>query len=139
MGGSGIAAILRSLLLWLLFILAESFQGGLRRWLFGPQVAAAVHVASVLAGVAMIFAITWFGWRWMRLRSAAAALSVGVFWVALTTAFDLALGRMLGASWAALAADYDPRRGGVMAIGLLAMAVTPWTVARLKAGAPSAD
>ena len=133
MPGYSIAALLRALLLWLLFILAESAQGALRRLMLGPQVQIAVHLASVLVGVGVIFAATWFGWRWLRLRSVGAALATGVLWAALTLGFELGIGRVLGASWDALATDYDPRRGGAMAAGLLAMALTPWAIGRIKA------
>lgn len=120
-------------MLWLVFIVAESAQGALRRILVSPRVELAAHQLSVLLGVAVIFAITWLGWRWMRLRSARGALATGVLWVILTLAFEIGLGRALGASWEALAADYDPRRGGLMIVGLLAMALTPWVVGRLRA------
>ncbi len=132
MGGAGLATLVRALLLWLLFILTESVQGALRRWLLGPQVEFAIQLVSIAAGVAVIFGITWFGWRWLRLRSAGGALATGAFWAALTLAFEAGLAHRLGGSWEGLAADYDPRRGGVMAVGLLAMALTPWTVRALK-------
>ena len=41
------------------------------------------------------------------------------------------VGRRLG--WARIAADYDLLHGGLMPLGLLAMALTPWAVRRLKA------
>ncbi len=132
MVGTGVAALLRALFLWLLFILVESLQGALRHWLLGPEMEIAMRLASVTAGVAVIFAVTWFGWSWLRPRSYGAALATGALWAVLTLAFETGLGRLQGVSWDRLAADYDPRRGGFMAIGLLAMALTPWAVGRLK-------
>ncbi|HZZ30617.1 MAG TPA: hypothetical protein VFE10_01380 [Phenylobacterium sp.] len=133
MFGFSLTAFLRALLLWLLFVLAESAQGALRRLLFRPEIELAMRQISVALGVAVIFAITWLAWRWLRLRSAGAALTTGVLWVGLTAVFEIGLGRLLGASWDILAADYDPRHGGFMALGLLAMALIPWAVWRIKA------
>ena len=130
--GGVLVPLLRALLLWAVFILAESVQGALRRWWLGPQMEIAMRLVPVAAGVGLIFAITWFGWRFLRLRDARAMLATGALWAALTLTFEIALGRILGVAWDALDADYDPSRGGMMAVGLLAMALTPWAVGRLK-------
>jgi hypothetical protein len=125
--------ILRALLVWLLIVAAESVQGGLRRMLFDPDVEFVVRQVSVLTGALVIFAITWACIRWLRIRSAVGALGVGMLWVALTLAFEIVVGRALGLSWARIASDYDLLHGGLMPLGLLAMALTPWAVRRLEA------
>ena len=124
--------LIRALAVWLLFILAESVQGTLRRLLFRPETEFLVRQVSVLVGALVLFAITWFCLRWMRLRTGAGALAVGMLWVALTLAFELALGRLVGADWDRVLADYDLLHGGLMPLGLLAMALTPWLVRRLR-------
>lgn len=125
--------IIRALLVWLLIVAAESVQGGLRRMLFDPDVEFVVRQVSVLTGALIIFAITWACIRWLRIRSAGGALGVGVLWVALTLAFEIVIGRVLGLSWARIASDYDLLHGGLMPLGLLAMALTPWAARRLEA------
>ena len=134
MPAGGLAALLRALIVWLLFIVAESAQGALRRTLLAPDVQLAARQVGVLIGALLIFALTWAAWRWLRVRTAAGALAVGLAWAGLTAAFDLGLGRWTGASWPDLAADYDPGRGGLMGAGLAAMALTPWLVRRLRTG-----
>lgn len=124
--------LLRALGIWLLIIAAESVQGGLRRLLLSPEMDFAVRQASVLVAALVIFAITWACLRWMRIRTAAGALGVGVLWVALTLAFELLLGRALGLGWERMLEDYDLLHGGLMPLGLLAMALTPWVVHRLQ-------
>lgn len=119
------AALIRAAVIWLLFILAESVQGALRRALFGPEVEWTIRQASVGLGVAILFAIAWFAIPWMRLRHAAAALAAGLGWAVMTVGFEIGLGRLTGVSWTTIASDYDPRYGGMMAIGLLAMMVAP--------------
>lgn len=118
-------SIIRAVVVWLLFILAESVQGVLRRVVFGPEVDWMIRQASVGLGVAVLFAIAWFATPWMRLRNAAAALAVGLGWALTTLAFEIGFGRLTGAAWETIASDFDPRRGGMMALGLLAMAIAP--------------
>jgi hypothetical protein len=134
-----IASLVRAVLVWMLFILAESVQGALRRTLVSPGVEMLVRQSSVVVGVVLIFAITWFAMRWLRIRSNAGALAVGVFWVALTVAFEVVLGRVMGAPWSRILGDYDLSQGSLMPLGLLAMALTPWMVRRLQRRRPAAD
>ena len=126
-------AILRALLVWLLIVAAETLQGGLRRMLFDPDIEFVIRQVSVLTGAVVIFAITWACIGWLKIRSAAGALGVGMLWVALTLAFEVVIGRALGLGWARIASDYDLVHGGLMPLGLLAMALTPWMVRQLKA------
>ena len=51
----------------------------------------------------------------------------------LTSAFEVALGRLTGVGWNRILADYDIARGGLMPLGLLAMVLTPWAVRQLQA------
>lgn len=134
MPGFSLTTLIRAISVWLLFILAESAQGALRRLLVGPEVELAIRQISVLVGALVIFALAWGLHRWLSLRSAAGALAVGVLWAGLTLAFEIGLGRLLGLPWSRIAADYDLAHGGLMPLGLLAMALTPWTVRRLRGG-----
>ncbi|HEY0647875.1 hypothetical protein [Phenylobacterium sp.] len=136
MPGFSLPALLRALAVWLLFILAEAVQGGLRQVLTSPEFEYAVRQASVFAGALILFAITWFSLGWMRIRTTREALSVGLTWVALTLLFEIGLGRVLGLGWDRILADYDLVHGGLMPLGLVAMALTPWAVRRLQARRP---
>ena len=112
--------------------MAETAQGSLRRFLFDPELEFILRQASVITGALIIFAITWACGRWMRIRSTTGALAVGGVWVALTLVFEIALGWTLGLTWTRIWSDYDLVHGGLMPLGLLAMALTPWAVERLK-------
>ena len=129
-----IAAFVRTLLIWLVIIAAESVHGAIRRLLFSPEVDFAIRQLSVLVGVVLIFAIAWIFLDWIRIRTARGALVVGAVWVGLTVAFEVALGRLTGVGWGRIAADYDLPNGGLMPLGLLAMFLTPWAVRQLKSG-----
>lgn len=127
-----LAALLRALLVWLAIIAAESVHGALRRLLLSPEVDFALRQVSVLIGAVIIFAITWIFLDWIRIRTARGALAIGAFWVALTFAFEIGLGRVMGLGWNRIFADYDLAHGGLMPLGLLAMGLTPWAVRQLQ-------
>ena len=128
-----LSAAVRALLVWLLIIITESAQGALRRLLLSPEVDFALRLISVVVGAAMLFAITWVLLDWIKIRSARGALAIGGLWVVLTSAFEVALGRLTGVGWNRILADYDIARGGLMPFGLLAMVLTPWAVRQLQA------
>jgi hypothetical protein len=126
-------ALSRAMIIWLLIMAAESLQGAARHLLLSPALEQALHQLSVIIGLVVIFAITWGFMPWLRIGSARQALAVGGLWALLTLAFEFGVGRLLGASWSRILADYDLPHGGLMALGLLAMGLTPWAVWRLRA------
>jgi hypothetical protein len=64
-------------------------------------------------------------------------VSIGFLWVVLTVGFELGFGRLvLDSSWDRLASDYDLRDGGLLPIGLLVMASSPWLATRIRGAAP---
>lgn len=134
-------ALLRAFLVWLVIIATESLNGALRRLLLSPEVEFGVRQVSVVIGSIIIFAITWLFMAWIKVRTTRAALAIGALWVVLTLAFEITLGRLTGAGWAYILADYDLPHGGLMPLGLLAMGLTPWAVSWLQArrkGRPTA-
>jgi hypothetical protein len=53
-------------------------------------------------------------------------LGVGFLWLVLMLAFEVAFGRLVfRASWQRLAADFDFRKGGLLAIGMTVLLVAP--------------
>jgi hypothetical protein len=123
----------RALTSWFLIMLAETVHGILRRLLLAPAIGELrSNQIGVAIGALIIFAITWLLIRWIGASRIRPLLAVGLAWVALTAAFDAALGRALGYGWHRILADYDLARGGLMGFGLLAMALTPLACARLR-------
>ena len=59
-------------------------------------------------------------------------LFIGALWLVLTLAFEFGLGHALGRSWAALLADYDLTRGGLLSIGMVVLALAPWIAAHFR-------
>jgi hypothetical protein len=126
--GFSLPALVRVLLVWLLIVAAESAQGALRHLLFGPEVQFVVRQVSVLTGAVIIFALAWACRGWTRTRTTSGALATGALWVVLTVAFEIVLGRATGLNWDRIASDYNLLHGGLMPLGLLALALTPYAV-----------
>ncbi|MBK9215659.1 MAG: hypothetical protein IPM59_08655 [Chloracidobacterium sp.] len=126
-------AVGRAFAIWLLIIIAESFNGALRGLILEPRLGdMRARQAGVFIGMALIFAVTFLMIRWLGMRSSAALVMVGLFWVMLTAGFEVGLGRALGMTWSRIAEDYHPGRGGLMLFGLAFMLVAPLLTARLR-------
>ena len=123
----------RALVVWLVIMTAETVHGVLRQLLLVPLVGdlparqIGVGVGSLIVlGVALAFA------PWLAARTLRQQLAVGLLWVALTVAFEYALGTLLGLSTERMLADYDLAAGGLMGLGLLVMLISPALAARLR-------
>ncbi len=128
--------IIRALLVWLLLAAAESVHGTLRRLLLEPILGDFnARRVAVLTGTALVFLVSVTFVGWIRTQRAAHLLLIGLGWAALTLAFEIGLGRLFGLSWNRIGSDYDILHGGLMPLGLLAMALAPLTSSWLRRGA----
>ncbi|MBL8485675.1 MAG: hypothetical protein JNK22_01040 [Rhodocyclaceae bacterium] len=125
----------RALAVWLLIVVAESIHGTLRVLFLQPLVGDfPARRLAVFSGMAIIFAISWLGVRWIGARGSRQWLAIGAAWVALIVAFEVGLGRLvMHLSWDRILEDYDPSRGGLMLLGLAVMGLSPWAAARWRA------
>lgn len=128
-------SLLRPIAVWLLMMLAESLHGTLRVLFLVPRIGdMPARQVGVFTGSLILFSITWLCIRWMRIATTPGLLAVGALWVLLTTAFEFTLGRLaFGLSWERILSDYDLPHGGLMPLGLLMMALSPWLAHRLRA------
>jgi hypothetical protein len=118
---------LRSLAVWCAFIAIETVLGTLRVLLVEPRLG--TQPAKLIAfpiGCTVILATVWWASPWMGLRSSWERFAVGLLWAGLTFGFELAMGALQGMSAGQALADYDLRRGGLMALGLMMLLVAPW-------------
>ncbi len=129
-----LACLLRAGLVWLLIAIAEVLQGMARIKFLNRRIGDhRARQVGVGTGCALIFAIAWFSHPWIGATSSSHLLVVGLIWVALMLAFDVGFGRMVfRVGWSRIAADFDPRRGGLLGFGMLFLAVAPLLVAHLK-------
>lgn len=125
---------IRSLLVWLMFILAESLNGTVRNlWLIPALGDRAAHQISFVTGSVLIITISTLFIRWLNARYITQRLGIGLLWLSLTLGFEIALGRfILGYSWERIAADYNLAQGGLMPIGLLLLLLSPLIATQLR-------
>lgn len=129
----------RAILVWMLIVLAETGHGAIRQLLVAPVIGdLPARQIGVFIGCGIIFAIAWLTARWMGARTRRSQWQAGVLWVALTLAFEIILGRMLGLSWFRILSDYNLARGGLMLIGLAFMFTAPRLAWALRFGAKDA-
>lgn len=124
----------RALAVWLVIITAEIVHGILRAIALVPYVGEfRSNQIGVLTGSALILAISCLTIRWMGPNSRMILLLIGLGWAVLTVAFEVLFGRfVMGLSWERLAADYHLLNGGLLPLGLMFLAISPWLAARLR-------
>ncbi len=124
----------RAFLVWLLIAAAEVIQGILRVRFLNRRVGDhRARQVAVGTGCALIFGITWATLPWVAASTLGELLVVGLLWFCLMLAFDLFFGRIVfHAPWARIAADFDPRRGGLLAFGMLFILAAPLLAARIR-------
>jgi hypothetical protein len=98
---------LRSIAIWLVFIIIESLNGTIRTlWLVASLGDLLAHQVSFVTGSLLILMIATIFVRWLKISNFSQAIGVGVLWMLLTVMFEIGLGRfVLGYSWAQIAAD----------------------------------
>lgn len=125
---------LRSLIVWVIMIAAETVHGILRR-LFLLPIAGEMrsNQIGVFVGSAIVLIIVWFFCDWIKADTFSARLKIGVLWCLLTFGFELGLGLVLGYSVRRIIDDYDFCRGGLMLIGMMILASSLMLVSKMKA------
>jgi hypothetical protein len=119
--------LIRALVVWLLIVAAEVVHGIARaRWL-EPRVGdLRARQIGVFTGSAMILAIALVFSRWIGARGSRQLLAVGLLWLSLMLGFEILVGHFaFGVSWERIASDYDPRRGGLLPIGMAILTLAP--------------
>ena len=124
----------RGLALWCLIMLVETLNGIARVRFLVPRVGdLRSRQLGVVTGSLLIFVITLALIPWVGGSRVVPLLVLGLIWVALTVLFEVVLGRFVfHMPWKRIRADFDPRAGGWMRFGLLAMALSPWIAAILR-------
>jgi hypothetical protein len=123
----------RALLVWLLMMVIETIHGVLRNLLLVPLVGdLRARQLGVFIGSALILGVAVLLIDWIRPSSVSDLLVIGAMWLALTLSFEFGLGHALGRPWSALVADYDLTRGGLLSIGMVVLALSPWIAARIR-------
>ena len=125
--------LLRALAICLLIALAETVHGALRVRFLNPRFGdRRARQLGVFTGSAIFLLITWWTLPWIAASTASQCLQIGLTWLILMLAFDIAFGRLyFHFPWHRIAADFDPRKGGLLGIGMLLLFFAPLLAAKL--------
>ncbi|MDO8988659.1 MAG: hypothetical protein Q7U91_03405 [Sideroxyarcus sp.] len=119
---------LRYLGAWFVLLALAMVNGALRELTYGKHVSELLaHQLSCVSGI-LLFAVVirLFVRRWPP-ASAREAIYIGLFWMALTVAFEfLFFHYVTGHPWEVLLANYDMASGRMWPLVLLWVAVAPW-------------
>ncbi|MBD2214665.1 hypothetical protein H6G27_33175 [Nostoc linckia FACHB-104] len=125
---------LKSIIVWLVFILAESVNGTVRTlWLVPALGDFWAHQISFFTGSILVVAIATIFVKWLHATRTSQLLNIGILWMLLTLSFEIGLGRfVLAYSWQQIAADYNLLHGGLMPIGLVLLILAPLIAAKIR-------
>lgn len=124
---------LRYLIAWFVLLLVAVVNGGLRDLTYGKQVSEllANQISCVIGILLFAVVISQYVRRWPP-ASAREAWFIGVFWMALTVAFEFLFFHYVGGhTWEALLANYDLASGRLWPLILLWVLVAPYLFYRL--------
>ncbi|MDO8310908.1 MAG: hypothetical protein Q7T25_03100 [Sideroxyarcus sp.] len=124
---------LRYLIAWFVLLVVAMINGALRDFTYGKHVPELLaNQLSCVSGI-LLFAVVIHQYvrRWPP-ASAREAWYIGLFWMALTVAFEFLFFHYVGGhSWEALLANYDIASGRLWPLILLWVLVAPYLFYRL--------
>lgn len=126
--------IVRVFALAVLLAGVETLHGIARAALLVPRIGKrnALKVA-IVTGSCLAFAVCWWQVPGIGISGTPALLALGGFLAVFMASFDIALARLLlKLPWRKVLADFDPRSGNYLSVGLLLLATFPWLVMALR-------
>lgn len=126
--------VFRSLVVWLLIIVAEIVHGIVRAIALVPWVGEfRSNQVGVFTGSAIILVIAYLTIQWIGAKRPGELLLVGVIWLLLTVAFEILFGRfVMELAWEQVLAGFNIAQGGLMPIGLLILLFSPMLALKLR-------
>lgn len=124
----------RGIAVWLVLISAEILHGVARGILLKPYVGdLRARQIGVFTGSIIFFAVALAFVRWIGATRASQLFGVGALWLVLTATFEVSFGRfVLGYSWERIRSDYDLSEGGLLPIGLVLLALSPYVAGKVR-------
>jgi hypothetical protein len=130
--------LVRAAVVWVLLMAAEIVHGIARTLWLAPLVGDfRARQVAVFSGSLLVVLIASVTIGWIQVPAARLLIPIGLLWVVLTVGFEIGFGRLiLGYPWDRLASDYNLPEGGLLPIGLLVMALSPWLATRIRGASP---
>jgi hypothetical protein len=123
----------KAALMWLVLLAAMMGNGFLRVLVLQPRLGEDLaRQLACFSGIALILGLTAPFVRSLDHPRTGRLLAIGAFWLTLTLIFEFGFGRLSGASWELLLADYDLGSGRLWPLVLLTTLLAPWLVARRR-------
>lgn len=118
----------RYVIAWLAMLVVAFINGGLREFTYGRHLSAlAANQLSCVSGIILLGTVIYLYQRRWPFASARHAWYAGLFWMALTVAFEFLFFHYVGGEpWEALLANYDIVHGRLWPLILLWVAVAPY-------------
>ena len=113
---------------WLVMLLVAVANGAVREITYGPHVdELTAHQISTVTGILLLGLVIWLCSAVIPVSSDREAVSLGLFWAALTVAFEFVFFHFIGGhSWSELLANYNVVQGRVWVFVVLWIVVAPW-------------
>jgi hypothetical protein len=127
---------MRYVIAWFVMLVVAFINGGVRDFTYGRELPALIaNQISCITGIFLLGTVIYLYARRWPFASARQALSVGLFWMALTVAFEfLFFHYVAGHPWSELLAAYNIASGQLWPLVLLWVAVAPYLFHRLSRG-----
>ena len=124
----------RYLQAWFTMLGVAMVNGGLRDMTYGKQLPALLaNQLSCLTGIVLLGIVIYLYMRHWKLDSARLAIYLGLFWMALTVAFEFLFFHYVGGRpWEVLLESYDIANGQLWPLILVWVAVAPYLFYRLS-------
>lgn len=132
--GPAVLIGLKALALWFAILAFAVLNGAAREALLIPALGSfGAFIASGALLSACIFAVAWLAAPWYGRLSSTQWFLVGLFWLALTLAFEFGFGRLVqGKSWSELWEAYTFAGGNIWPLVLVVALLSPWLAARSR-------
>lgn len=119
---------------WFVMLMVCVANGAVRDITYGLYLdELTAHQVSTATGILLLGLVIWLCSAVVPVSSSRDAVSLGLFWAALTGAFEFLFFHYIGGhSWAELLANYNVFQGRVWVFIVLWVAVAPWIFFRLR-------
>lgn len=119
---------------WLVMLVISIANGAARDFTYGKHLSELTsHQISTASGILLLGAVIWVFGILVAPASGHEALSIGLFWAALTVAFEFIFFHYVGGRpWSELLANYNVLKGRVWVFLVLWIAVAPYVFLRLR-------
>jgi hypothetical protein len=126
--------IVKSVGVWILFVILAILNGGLRERILVPYLGQllALPLSGLLLSV-LIFLVSLAVFPFLSIARSSQAWLVGVLWVVLTIAFEFLFGHfVMGDSWRKLLEAYEVWEGNLWIVVLAAILSSPYLAGKLR-------